>query len=598
MRIVVLIPIFLTCSVFAQVLVCDEEHFRNPQPHGIDLLDVDSSRFLYVAVGERGILQTSPNGVFWDIKLNLIGVKLNAVKYMGDLVALPGWLAVGEFGYMYYSSDGVTWNFMPTFPQKSLRDVLVGNGEIFVIGEIAQVYQGGNWNDMVISPNRLNAGIYFNGEFHLVGDSHTYLKGPSVFNLTSVPTTLSTNFKAITTDNSWIYILDANNSVVRFDGSNWDTLFTFSQPMRSINHSTGGFLCMGENGSLFSSNNGIQWQAVPSQTNQHLNGVAYGNTSVIVGSGGAVLTSTNLTDWTRLNTGMDLIRTHMMRSGSSLFLMSEGQGTAYKSQDGFNWQMLNGDFSDIQAIHEFAGGFVAVGPGKALFSSDGLNWSPTPFSASGLFRRVVGWNVLVAVFDNEIAYSTNGTTWSSFDPGFSSNLISVCQGPNGRFVAVGANGLLVYSDDGLQWTQATDSGLYSGGFLDVAYGNGLYVAVGQESTIAVSPDGNIWSVIHQNSGLDFFFGTVIYEGNTFWALEKSYYPVLDTLWSSKDGLEWTEQKKIRTRTYDLATVGDSLLACGYYGNWVAYRDIGSDLTQWPQIDILTLVPLIDSCGIP
>lgn len=56
---------------------------------------------------------------------------------------------------------------------------------------------------------------------------------------------------------------------------------------------------------------------------------------------------------------------------------------------------------------------------------------------------------------------------------------------NGTFVAVGWNGAILTSPDGVSWTQQTSgtgNSLYG-----VAYGNGTFVAVGAYGAILTSP---------------------------------------------------------------------------------------------------------------
>ena len=55
---------------------------------------------------------------------------------------------------------------------------------------------------------------------------------------------------------------------------------------------------------------------------------------------------------------------------------------------------------------------------------------------------------------------------------------------NGRFVAVGEDGTILTSPDGVSWTRRTSG--TSNRLEGVAYGNGLFVAVGG-GTILTSP---------------------------------------------------------------------------------------------------------------
>jgi len=70
------------------------------------------------------------------------------------------------------------------------------------------------------------------------------------------------------------------------------------------------------------------------------------------------------------------------------------------------------------------------------------------------------------------------------------NLSAITYG-NGLFVAVGDNGAIITSPDGVSWI-ARSSGT-NNRLNGIAYGNGLYVAVGENARILTSPDGMTWA---------------------------------------------------------------------------------------------------------
>jgi hypothetical protein len=81
-------------------------------------------------------------------------------------------------------------------------------------------------------------------------------------------------------------------------------------------------------------------------------------------------------------------------------------------------------------------------------------------------------------------------TWTQRTSGTGNDLIGVAYG-NGLFVAVGDDGTILTSPDGVSWTQRTSG---TGNLLEgVTYGNGLFVAVGKDGTILTSPDGVSWT---------------------------------------------------------------------------------------------------------
>lgn len=61
---------------------------------------------------------------------------------------------------------------------------------------------------------------------------------------------------------------------------------------------------------------------------------------------------------------------------------------------------------------------------------------------------------------------------------------------NGKYVAVGSDGSIAYSEDGINWKTAA-AGSYD--WKNVVYGNGKYVAVGSTGHTAYSEDGISWA---------------------------------------------------------------------------------------------------------
>jgi hypothetical protein len=92
--------------------------------------------------------------------------------------------------------------------------------------------------------------------------------------------------------------------------------------------------------------------------------------------------------------------------------------------------------------------------------------------------------------DGTILTSPDGVSWTARTSGTSKSLSGVAYG-NGTFVAVGGGGAILTSPDGVSWTARTSG--TSKGLSGVAYGNGLFVAVGGGGAILTSPDGVTWT---------------------------------------------------------------------------------------------------------
>lgn len=82
--------------------------------------------------------------------------------------------------------------------------------------------------------------------------------------------------------------------------------------------------------------------------------------------------------------------------------------------------------------------------------------------------------------------TSNDYQITAIPSGITNTLKGITRNGTGRYVAVGANGVILYSDDGTSWTKKTITGQPS--FHDVVYGGGLYIAVGG----AASPTGNAY----------------------------------------------------------------------------------------------------------
>lgn len=140
--------------------------------------------------------------------------------------------------------------------------------------------------------------------------------------------------------------------------------------------------------------------------------------------------------------------------------------------------------------------------GYRSWTSDGLTWSTeaNPAQAndhSPDLLRGVGWGngYFVAVGGDQnsmVMRSVDGTNWEvDLHPSGTGWMGDVAYG-DGRWVAVGGNGVVMSSDDdGLTWTDHEER-LPSAG-RSITFADGLFVAVGDNGMIATSEDGMSWA---------------------------------------------------------------------------------------------------------
>lgn len=149
----------------------------------------------------------------------------------------------------------------------------------------------------------------------------------------------------------------------------------------------------------------------------------------------------------------------------------------------------------------FSTGYVALGTdGSIISSTDGLTWGAnTAITATGAMNGIAFGFIggitptYVAVGDGGQIFTSNdlSTPWTARTSGTANNLTSVAL-VNGYFVASGAGGTLLESQDGIQWVQLSTNTTAT--LRGIAFGPSsasptgvLYVAVGDAGTIITTP---------------------------------------------------------------------------------------------------------------
>jgi hypothetical protein len=167
-----------------------------------------------------------------------------------------------------------------------------------------------------------------------------------------------------------------------------------------------------------------------------------------------------------------------------------------------------------------------------------------------------GNNRFVAVGrDGTMAYSSDGVTWTAavsstvwnytYSNGntWAMDISNVAYGGN-RFVAVGFNGKMAYSSDGRSWTAVSNSRFGDDTILGITYGNNRFVAVGSSGTMAYSSDGVTWTAVSTGTIWDYrpLYGDLVksdicavtYGNNRFVAVGSG-----GKMAYSSDGVRWT-----------------------------------------------------------
>jgi hypothetical protein len=188
----------------------------------------------------------------------------------------------------------------------------------------------------------------------------------------------------------------------------------------------------------------------------------------------------------------------------------------------------------------------SAGPASPVFTQTprlaGADWtSGTALGATNLNGIAFSGSRLVAVGDSAAIFtgdhnytSTNPpgvTAWlppTSLPAGFTANLSAVTY--TSQFVALGINGSILTSSDGLTWILAADA-VPGAGMNGIVFG-GLYVAVGDGGSIFTSLDLVTWAQATSTTLNDLY--SVSFLNGGFVATGAS-----GTLLTSADGVTWT-----------------------------------------------------------
>ena len=308
--------------------------------------------------------------------------------------------------------------------------------------------------------------------------------------------------------------------------------------------------------------------------------VAYGDGKFVAVAGGPksdtnddVMYSTDGVDWTVIPSSRNGNRWSGITYGGGKFVAvsDNGSNKSMYSTDGITWTGITTarEGSTWQDVAYGDDKYVAVadGPGdenvRIMYSdSDLTSWTMTPMPAADgqdnlrLKAVAYGNGKWVAVGQGPVVgveraiHSDDGISWSTGlgtqDLGFNPNWYSVAYG-DGKFVAVGSGRGIMYSEDGVNWTNEGVTGPPSNvSFYSLVYENGVWIGVGStygDTNAAYSYDGLTWydaatpNTGHRYTGLA--YGDNTFVGIAGWSGQAYPNPVMTLeVIETNAGLYW------------------------------------------------------------
>lgn len=232
---------------------------------------------------------------------------------------------------------------------------------------------------------------------------------------------------------------------------------------------------------------------------------------------------------------------------------------------------VGGSYTLNCTISDMKGGTVTVS--KSITVTDPIDtWTKGGLTTGeDLYEIVPGKGRFVAAaYWGQMFFSWDGITWTDSGQAVNIDTPKLAFG-NNVFVAAGEHGNLdqkariAYSHDGRRWMEATyPAGLpYLRG---VTYGNGKFVAVGDDGVVLTSVDGITWSLSTIPAAPD--LREVVWEGSVFVASAihpTTTYP--GVFWTSTNGTHWTQGvSRTDIIIYNLFAINGTVFFTGWYDN--------------------------------
>jgi hypothetical protein len=471
-------------------------NWADPSAPGNDLESVAYIGREFVAVGDYGTILSSTDGVSWTA---------HPTGWLGTLYGIAGapglYVAVGEEANPPYSPvaacltspDLTTWTVH--HPQNfSFHQVAYGLGRFFAVPNQlppVQSVDGVTWRPVAGFEDNSVSSITFSTDRFLMIDQ-------------------------------W------HRCLVSLDGQSFSPLALPGFTVTSIVWTGSMYVTVGErydasqNSLLpvaFTSPDGVNWtQSAVDPPGFLKSNLAVGDDGIVGIGDGCFLFSQDGTRWTRLERETRAKLTGGVAYGAGRFVTVGQGGTRISSENGTIWASQTGDrWSRFDAVAQGPDGWVLIAywpyykqeVTTIYFSRNGVDWSPVKTDIPGpLYRVAYGNNLYVAVgYPDEsltglMWTSPDGLTWTQQDASVLSMPNAIAFG-GGRFAAAGPRAFYT-STDGVHWQ--THSGLHRT-VVGMTYGSNQFCAVtregeaGTSGSILVSQDGAVWTVSLQTSGM-------------------------------------------------------------------------------------------------
>ena len=510
-----------------------------------------ASQSRIIAITEYGSIFSSTDGASWQDHPTSHPHKLKAVRWADEK-----FVAVGQRGMIAVSSDGINWRLVSDYGGGSRWAASSGTCTVFAADSSAVVVRSDKTASFSLPCGILHGNISAFGH-----TSHGFVfhagtgVSPSIIGLSK-------------------------------DGMNWT--YTRLPPRRSlpafISAAGKRVAAVASDGGVLLSDDGVAWRSASQKAPWGLScAAAHGGRIIAAGSRGLdafVSLSTDGETWDVIQMNQEMRITAIASSGTACVLVGE-QGVVMTTNDFRTWNRYDlPDKPRLSAVAWSAGQFMVAGSsGTVLLSEDGRSWrrtrAPGGVSLNSLSSRP-GGGFLAADAILRILMTKDGASWEVLD-----SPESRVEGPplvscawNGKtFMAVG-DAQVVSSADGRHWQPQYVANMPQ--FSDVCWGRDTWVATSVKNGFYFSPDGVNWER-SETAPPSEMLRTVVWTGRCFLAGGNA-----GLLYSSPDGRTWQRlPAPVSEAIYDLASDGKTIL--GLSSGGVTLRCEDTTGVQWQVV---------------
>lgn len=363
------------------------------------------------------------------------------------------------------------WRWSNPSPHgNNIYDLFLHGGEVVNAGDRGRLHSSGdldNWTLVETGTRKSLRGIAsFGGKLYITGESGLILSTDDLATFQTHSIATESWFEGVAASLLSMVAVGDNGAIYSTsNGTTWTKRGNFSNWLRSVASGLLGFVAVGEGGFLATSLDGSNWSRATLPTQADLNRVAFiGDRFWVVGNGGVVMTNNAFrTGWNLVSTGVT----------NDLFAVAGGGGEIVLAGDGI---ILKGAVNGGSWANQTQSTLAAPAPAWTYYSA---LWDGRLFLVGGKS------GVLVEGIKTN---ATTQTLWFPKDQPTRSWLWSAHRSPH-FYVAVGADGTIVTSPDGADWTlEVTPSGSLTNILLGVAGNTNVLVAVGEGGRILRSPN--------------------------------------------------------------------------------------------------------------